>query len=108
MINMYNAGWMDRLRFTSGSGRKLGGHALAHAVCILAPGVVSVQHTVRSVSEPAVQFDRDEVPCAHLESARRDASFAAHRLCGLHHESRNATAASLRVHPDGKDSARVL
>jgi len=51
--------------------------------------------------------NRGKVPRAHFEPDRGDASFAANRLCGLHHAGRDSAAASLRVHSDGKDSARL-
>src|SRR3989442_13687094 len=44
---------------------------LVHAVCILAPRVVTVQHAVRAVAEPAIEFHGDEILRAALESDRR-------------------------------------
>src|SRR3989442_5999239 len=69
---------------------------LVHAVCILAPRVVTVQHAVRAVAEPAVEFHGDEILRAHLESDRRHAPLAANGLGRLHHSSSDPVAPGFR------------
>src|SRR3989442_9553115 len=82
-----------RLR-TFGGGRR--DDRFMHTVCILAPRVVTVQHTVRAVPEPTIEFDGDEVLRAHLESDGRKASLATDGFGRLHHPSPDPVAPGFR------------
>src|SRR5438093_996226 len=104
----YLSGWMTRRRQRR---RRFGGgrrdDPFVHAVCVLAPRVVSVQDTVRAVAESTVEFDGHEVLRAHLESDRRQASFAADGLGGLHHPRPDALPPGFRGDRHRQDSAHM-
>src|SRR6267378_1335161 len=78
--------------------------SLAHAVRVLSPGVVAVQHAVHPISEAAIELDRAEVLRADLEPDRRDSALPAGGLRGLHELRSGATATDVGSDCDGQDA----
>src|SRR5205809_817261 len=98
------AGGGQRARTFRGGRRE---NRLVHAIRVLTPGVVSVEHAVRPVPEPTVEFDGHEVLRAHLESDSRQPPLEADGFGGLHHSSPDPVAPGFRGDRHGQDATCV-